>query len=287
MLVGSSVMFALMATSTAGLSGRVPAVELVAIRCVFGLVVLTLYFVARRRGPDLSNVPQLAMRGLFGTLAVFSYFYAIEQLGAGPATVLNFISPCYAAIFAPYFLNERSSKTVLWGLAVSTVGASLVAWGSSTQGAAGPSFGLGVVAGLMSGLAGGASTTTNRALRSGATDAATIFFAFCFVGAVITVPFAAHRYVAITGNDWWLVLVMAATSVGGQLLYSHALGFTQAVLAGVVNQLVPVFTFGLAVAFLSQVPRGLTLLGAGLCIAGVLVGVWPGPKAISVISPPT
>lgn len=288
LLLASSVMFAVMATATAGLRGRVPAVELVASRSLFGLIALTVYFIARRRGPDLTRAPQLLMRGTFGTAAVFCYFYAIEHIGAGPATMLNFISPCYAAIFAPFFLKERSSPKVLVGLAIATVGACLVAYGSSHGAGSDGKLGWGAIAGLAAGVLGGASTTTNRALRS-TTDAATIFFAFCSIGFLCTAPFSATIYVPIGPADWLLVFLVGMASVGGQLFYSQALGYTEAVLAGVMNQLVPVFTFVLAVVFLGERPTWLTITGAALCLLGVLSGLLPKRRvpAAAVIQRPT
>ena len=97
----SSLLFAVMATAAGSLRGRVPPAEMVSARFGLGVVALGLFFLLRRKGPDLRRWPQLMLRGVLGSAAVYLYFFSIDRIGPGPATMLNFISPCYAAVFAP------------------------------------------------------------------------------------------------------------------------------------------------------------------------------------------
>jgi drug/metabolite transporter (DMT)-like permease len=229
-------------------------------------------FVVRGEKPSLESWP-LLLRATFGSCAVFLYVHAIGQIGAGPATMLNFIAPCYSAVFAPLFLKERSSRWVITGLGVATVGAALVALGA--QDTMRPLTGLGVGAGVLSGMISGAAATSLRGLRR-STDPFSVYFSFCALGLLFSAPAAALAWVTLDARAWVLVLAMSVVSLVGQLLYTYALGFTETVTAGVTHQLTPVFSFTMAVVFLGDQPRPMTLGEAALCIAGVLMGLRVG-----------
>lgn len=270
MLGIASFFFAAMATLIGALHGGVSAGQLVTIRFAFGSVAMVGFYLYRRERPKLERWPLLVLRALLGCAAVYLYVYAIGELGPGPATMLNFISPCYAALFAPLFLKERSSVFVLLGLLVATCGAGMVALGAGNDGR--HVTALGIAAGIASGVMSGAATTSVRGLRRH-TDAFTVYFAFCTFGFLFSLPLAVPTWTSLAPSAWVIVLAMAAVSLIGQLLYTYAMGYTETVTAGVANQLAPVFSFGMAVLFLGDQPHGLTLLGAVLCIAGVLVGL--------------
>jgi drug/metabolite transporter (DMT)-like permease len=269
----ASFFFATMATLIGALKGEVSAAQLVAVRFGFGALAMLGLFAARKQVPRLERWPMLVLRAFLGSGAVYLYVYAIGQIGPGPATMLNFISPCYAALFAPLFLKERSSRWVLIGLVLATVGAGLVALGAGSGGR--PLTALGLGAGLLSGVMSGAATTSVRALRQ-STDAFTVYFAFCVFGLLFSAPAAAFDWTVLDAGQWALVLGMSAVSLVAQLLYTYAMAYTETVTAGVANQLAPVFSFGMAVLFLGDRPHGLTLGGAALCIGGVLLGLRAG-----------
>jgi len=266
----ASFFFAVMATLIGALHGAVPASQLVAVRFAFGALAMAVLFAARREKPQLERWPLLIVRALLGSGAVYLYVYAIGQIGPGPATMLNFLSPVYAAVFAPLFLKERSSPRLLVGLVIATAGAVLVALGEGVGGQALTVLGLG--AGLLSGIMSGAATTTVRGLRA-STGAFTVYFAFCAFGLLFSAPLAALEWKVLDARAWLIVLAMSGVSLVAQLIYTYAMGYTETVTAGVANQLAPVFSFVLAVVFLSDRPGVMTVTGASLCIAGVLLSL--------------
>ena len=176
----SSLFFGLMAISTRLLAGQVPAAQVVSVRFIVGIAGCLALFGLRRKGPRLVQGKLLLARGLFGGVAVLTYFFAIERLGAASATVLNYSSPIYAALFAAWFLGETASGLSRFGLLLATSGAMLVTFSTgSLETPLVPD--VGAIAGVISAVAGGAAMTTIRKLRND-TDALTIFFAFCVVG---------------------------------------------------------------------------------------------------------
>jgi drug/metabolite transporter (DMT)-like permease len=285
LIVVSSVFFAVMAVLARHLSATVPAAQLSFVRFAVGAAVMTSWFLVRRQGPDLRSPVKLLLRGLFGTGAVLTYFIAIERLGSGPATVLNYCSPIWAAVFAGLVLKERPSNLARVGLLLATIGAVLVsiATGEFKEPL---SPGVGGLAGVASGLFGGAAITVIRSLRQ-TTNAATVFFAFSVVGASISGPLAAPRWVPLEGALLVSCLVMGLLSIGGQLLFTFGMGFTSATAGSATTQLVPVLAWVLGLTVLNEPFVPLSALGALLCVTGVLLGALrpTDPVARAVASP--
>lgn len=270
LVVLSSVFFASMAVLARHLSSSVPPLQLSFVRFAVGSTAMLGYFVLRRQRPDTRHPVRLVLRGLFGSGAVMTYFFALERLGTGPATVLNYCSPIYAAVFASLFLNERPTRLTWLGLGLATLGAMQVS--ASTGEFSQPLHpGLGGLAGLASGVLGGAAITVIRSLRND-TNAPTVFFAFSLVGLIITAPLAATHWVPLEGRVAWLTLGMGLLSIGGQLLFTLALGYTSASAGSATTQLVPVLAWVFAVGVLAEPASWPTLAGALLCVSGVLLG---------------
>lgn len=267
----SSVFFGLMAVVTRLVAGQLPAAQIATVRFSVGIVACLVLFALQRRRPQLGQWRMLLVRGTLGGFAAVSYFYAIEHLGAAPATVLNYSSPVYAAVFAGFFLGERTTAYHRLGLLLATTGAVLVTLGS------GSSLGeftlsLGAVVGVLSGVAGGGSMTSIRRLRDD-TDALTIFFAFCVVGTVVSVPLAVQSWVPLEGNAFLLAIAVGLISVVAQLLFTHGMGLTTATAGSAATQLTPVVVWLLASTWLHEATTPLGVVGAVCCVGGVLLGM--------------
>jgi drug/metabolite transporter (DMT)-like permease len=277
LIVVSSVFFAVMAVLARHLSATVPAAQLSFVRFAVGAVLMTVWFLTRREAPDVRRPVKLLLRGLFGTGAVLTYFIAIEKLGSGPATVLNYCSPIWAAVFAGLVLHERPTGLSRIGLGLATLGAILVsiATGEFKEPL---SPGLGGLAGLASGVFGGAAITVIRSLRQD-TNAATVFLAFSVVGASVSGPLSAPGWVPLEGGLLAACLVMGLLSVGGQLLFTSGMGFTSATAGSAITQLVPVLAWVLGLTVLKEPLQPLSALGALLCVTGVLLGALRPPLA--------
>lgn len=274
----SSLFFGVMAVLTRLLAGQVPSTQVALVRFAVGAVACLGYYLVKWRRPALGQWRGLMLRGVFGGVAVVTYFFAIERLGAARATVLNYSSPIYAAVFASWYLGERSSAMQRLGLVIATVGAGLVTL--STGDAARPFVpDIGALAGLLSAVSGGAAMTVIRRLR-GDTDALTIFFAFCLVGVLVSAPLAAPTWVPLSGAAWWTCLGVGVLSIGGQLLFTWGMGFTSATTGSATTQLVPVVAWVLALAWLGEPVTEPGLLGALVCVSGVLLGIVPWRAAL-------
>lgn len=270
----SSLFLGLMAVVARTLADRVPASELVVIRHAVGLIAMAAYFLARRRPPSLARPGLLFLRGFFGGGAVLTYFYAIHELGAAPATVLNYISPVYAAVWAALFLSERPSRMTIVGLVLATLGATLVTLSTASLSSFTGS-GLGALSGIASGLFGGAAMATIKAVRED-NDPFTVFLAFCVVGLAMSAPFAIRSYVPLEGATLAIALLVGVLAIVGQVLFTWGMGLTSATAGSATTQLVPAFAWVLALTWLGERVTALAVVGAVCCVGGVLLGMTGG-----------
>ena len=269
----SSLFFGVMAVLTRLLAGQVPAAQVAALRFAVGIVGCGFLFAWKRRKPNLTQWRLLGLRGFFGGVAVVTYFFAIERLGAAPATVLNYSSPIYAAAFAAWFLGETSTPMRRLGLVVATSGAAFVTF--STTSMDHPLVpDVGALAGILSAITGGAAMTVIRKLRDD-TDAITVFLAFCVVGLLVSAPLAAPGWVATSASALTICLTIGVLSIISQLLFTWGMGFTSATMGSATTQLVPVVTWTLALGWRGEPVTTLGVIGAVLCVSGVLLGVVP------------
>lgn len=260
-----------MAVLARHLSKTVPSPQLSFIRFAVGAVVMLLFFFARGKGPETRRLGMLFLRGLFGSAAVLTYFFAIELLGSGPATVLNYCSPIWATVFAFFFLGEKPGSSAWFGLALATAGAIQVSL--STSDAHSFNSTVGIISGVASGVLGGMAITVMRSLRND-TNAPSVFLAFSLVGLLTSSPFALTRWVPLDGHVLALVLLMGALSVVAQLLFTVALGYTSAASGSATTQLVPVLAWLLGIVLLDERFSWATLAGSAMCVTGVLLSAW-------------
>jgi drug/metabolite transporter (DMT)-like permease len=92
-----------------GLQGGLDAGASVVLRFVVALLLMLALL-----GSGLSlkpvNKKGLAWRGLFGGLAVASFFYAVHLCGAGLGTLLNYTHSLWANVFAVLFLRQHADR---------------------------------------------------------------------------------------------------------------------------------------------------------------------------------
>jgi drug/metabolite transporter (DMT)-like permease len=86
----------------------VPPSEAAFLRYLLGLIFLVPFLGRLRRDPlPRSLVRLFAIRGVFHTLGVILWFYAMTQITIAEVTALNYLSPVYISIGAVLFLGER------------------------------------------------------------------------------------------------------------------------------------------------------------------------------------
>jgi drug/metabolite transporter (DMT)-like permease len=267
----SALLFGVMALLAKAAAHRIPAHEIACIRFLIGLVGFAA--AATRVQLRVANWRGIFWRGIFGGAAVACYFAALAHLPVGLATLLNYTSPVFAALFAWLFLHEHIGLPTLGALAITTVGVAMGIAGNAPPGSV--AVGTWQLVGMLAAVLSGAAVTWIRELRK--TDGSwEIFGAFCVGGALITAPGMLRGWVAPTPREWLLLGAVGVTSLVAQLLMTWSLRELRAAAAGILFQLTPVSALLLGRVFFDERSAGLAIVGAAVTLVGVGWGAWLG-----------
>jgi drug/metabolite transporter (DMT)-like permease len=250
-------------------------------RCAYAVPVL--WFLAtledRRFGPRPRRSRVLAaIAGLFFGADLIFWHHAIEDVGAGLATVLGNLQVAFVPLAAWVALGEHPGRRVASTLPLVMIGIVLIS-GALENGAYGADPALGVVFGVATGLAYAAFILV---LRAGGTDlrrpAGPLF------DATLVAAIGAVAAGAVLGEDrlvpsWpahgWLLLLALSSQVLGWLLITSSLPRLPAALASVLLTIQPVGSVVLGIAIFGESPSGLQVLGVAAVLGGLVLVTRP------------
>ena len=92
---------------------RLPPLEIVFFRSVFGVAVMLIYMPIKRASFAGSSRLSLLIRGAAGTLAVCLHFFALIRLPLGTGVLLNCTAPIFVVVLAAIFLREKVRRYFL------------------------------------------------------------------------------------------------------------------------------------------------------------------------------
>jgi drug/metabolite transporter (DMT)-like permease len=246
-------------------------------RCAYALPALWLLARAedRRFGPRTASSRRLAwLAGGFFAVDLLFWHHAIEAVGAGLATVLGNTQVVIVGLTAWALLGERPERRSLAAIPVVFVGVVLIS-GVIGADAYGDNPGLGVLYGVLTGIA---YSGFLLALRQGNADVrrpAGPLFDATLVSTVVAVPagFAIGDLDLLPGwsAQGWLVLLALSSQVLGWLLISISLPRLPAVLTSVLLTLQPLLAVVFAGVILGEDPSWAQLAGAATILAGLLL----------------
>lgn len=246
-------------------------------RCAYALPPLALlgWFEQRRYGPRAGGQAQLAwLAGAFFAADLVLWHHAIDQVGAGLATVLGNTQVVIVPIAAWLFLGERPGGRVAASVPVVLIGVVLIS-GVVGEGAFGRDPVLGVILGVGTGIAyAGFLLVQRRANQdhrrpAGPLFDATLSAAVCSI--LIGLPLGEVDLVPTWPAHGWLLLLALSVQVVGWLLISISLPRLPAAITSVVLTLQPVGSVLLGIWILSEAPSAFQLLGVAFILAGLLM----------------
>jgi drug/metabolite transporter (DMT)-like permease len=247
--------------------------QMATVRFGVGTAGMLAWFQARPGSFSIARPGLLATRGLLGGAAALLYFFALARIPAAEATLINNTFPVLATVVSIFTLGERPTIHLAGALVTVALGVALVLGPGTPYRGVGPGELLAVAGAVAAGL----SVTSIRALRH-SSNAATIFFAFCVGGLVVSIPLA--------GGAWphsptlWAVAVAAAVlSTLGQLLMTMAYGALTVAEAALWQQLTPVAAYAWAIPLLDEHLTAIALVGVLVGVAGVGYGTVLGHRA--------
>lgn len=245
-------------------------------RCLLALPVLgVLTWKERRRlGPRSSDWVKLGAAGVLFACDIIFWHHAIENVGAGLATVLGNMQVVLVACVAWAVLGERPETRVLAAVPIVLTGVVLIA-GVVEHGAYGANPALGVVYGALTSVTYAGFILLLRAANAGPSRPAGPLFVATAVSALCCIAYGgASGSIDVTPSAEamaWLTLLALSAQVLAWMLISWALPRLAAALASVLLLVQPLGAVLLAAVLLREEPSLLQLGGVGVVVAGVLV----------------
>lgn len=250
-------------------ASRLPSHELVLARATVCLILSYLWLRSAGVSPWGNHRPALLLRGLFGTIALLCFYYALVTLPLAEGVVLLYTSPIFTAALAAVLLDEPVTGRLLAAIACCAAGVLAIARPAILFGGGDDVSTLGVAVGFIGAMFSAGVSVLIRRVR-GRDDPLVIVFYFPLVAVPVSLPFAIATWVWPTPIEW---LMMLGFGVATQLAQIHmtrglmllpagratAIGYTQVVLVAIWGAI-----------FFDEIPDALTLGGAGLILVGVL-----------------
>ncbi len=246
-----------------GLFVKLAGESLPAMQIVFGRGAITLAlatWMLRRAGlSPRGNQPRLLLlRGLVGSAALVSYYFALVGLPLAEATVLQQTAPLWTAVFAAFALRERITGRVVAAIALAFAGVLLIAqpaWLVGGAAAVDVPLGYALIGLLSAVLSAIAYVTVRRLGRS--EDPLVVVWYLPVVTLPISAPFALSQWVWPDARGWALLVGIGVVTQLAQLALTRGLARQAAGRATAIGYLQVAFA---------------TLFGA------VCFGAWPSAE---------
>jgi drug/metabolite transporter (DMT)-like permease len=253
-----------------GLTAYAPG-QLILLRFLVASATLGIYALATRMPlPAWRDLPTLALAGLTGVILYHTFLtYGEQTVPSGTASFLVALSPVFTALLAVAFLGERLRPVGWLAIAVSLVGAALIALSSGE-------FGLEPGALLVLGAA-VATAFYNILLKTSlrrysAMQATAVAFWLGTLGLLVFLPglprAVARAPLGVTGAIVYLGVFPAAIAY---LMWSYLLSRLPASLVGGFIYLIPPLATAIGWAWLGEAPSPLSLVGGVVSLAGVIL----------------
>jgi drug/metabolite transporter (DMT)-like permease len=254
-------------------SGVSPATG-VFFRCLYGLPILVIAAAAewRGRGPMSRRAIALsALAGVFFTVDLVTFHYAVDVIGAGLGTVMGNLQVVIVALAAWLLLGERPRREVLVALPVMLGGVVLIS-GVVGSGAYGADPRLGVAIGLVTATAYAGYLLVMRQASPDHRPVGPVVIATAVTGLIAGVFGAAigdlDLVPSLPAHAYLLALGVLSQSVG-YVAIQASLPKLPAVITSVLLLVQPVTTVILGALLLAEAPSGWQLVGVALVIGGI------------------
>jgi drug/metabolite transporter (DMT)-like permease len=228
----------------------------------------------RRLGPASAGVrPAAWLAGAFFAADLIVWHYAIEEVGAGLATVLGNMQVVIVGVLAWAIFRERPARSSLYAIPVAMLGIVLIS-GAFEDGAYGDNPALGAVYGVLTGLAYSGFLLALRRSSDPRRIAGPLFEA-TLASTVFVVPAG-----LLLGNldfappleaTFWLIVLALSSQVLGWLLISVSLARLPTALTSVLLTLQPLLSVLFAAWLVDERPSPLQLAGAAAILVGLVI----------------
>lgn len=264
-------LFSVMDALMKGLSLAMGAYNALFWRGLAAIPISALVYARNRTGWPARDLMKLhVLRGLLGTAIAFLFFWGLARVPLAQGVALSFIAPLIALLLAALLLKERIGRAGVLAACVAFAGVLTIVGGQALS-EPGPEVLLGAAAILASaaGYAWNLILMRRQMQRAGPAEAAFFQTVLMWAGFAVAAPWLAE--VPQAGQVPGLVLA-AALATGSLLLLGWAYRHAEASYLAPVEYTAFIWAILLGWAFFGESVSLLTIIGAGMIVAGCILG---------------
>ena len=274
-MILSAFGFALMAVCVKYASQQeIPVLEIVAARAIVSLFLS--YIDIRRKKLKLLGVRKglLFARGLVGTFALFSVYYALTHMPLAEATVLQYLHPMFTAVLAVIFLKEKMKWPVLISIVFSFIGLLCIARPDFLFGVSKIQFSsLAVLAATVGAFGSAVAYVLVRKLNE-TEDHSVIIFYFPLIALPISIVLMGDQFVLPDLRSSFVLLLVGIFTQVGQVGLTKSMQTETASRATSLSYLQVAIAAILGWLFFNEVPDFWVWIGAGFILLGALINIF-------------
>ncbi|MDJ0625639.1 MAG: DMT family transporter [Candidatus Caenarcaniphilales bacterium] len=250
------------------LAKGIPAQETIFFRSIFTLIASVI--VLKQQGLSIwgqkENKIFLLGRGLAGYVALSAYFFSVRELPIAVASLVQYMSPVFSAIFAFLFLREDSSFRQWLCLLVGFIGIGFISGVIPNGNLNTSTNGVYWISCLFSAILSGVAYVFVRKLTTLKESPEVIIFYFPLVSIPFSLVSTINNWVLPSFNQWIYLLGVCVYSYLGQIFLTYSLKMERTAAATNTLYLGSVFATIWGISFLSEIPSWNFYIGALLII---------------------
>jgi len=247
-MIGSVICFTALSLMVKRLIGRVPSMELVFIRSIFNLIIVTAIMLVTREKFYQGQAGVLTIRGIAGFVGIVALIYGITNLPLAIASLLSWASPIFVLIFSAIFLRERYSPRALIFVGGAFAGLYFLLNPDFTHSELKYSaVAFSLIGASCSALA---YMTIRKATRTVSTNG--IVFYFMIISTLLSIPLAWSEMIWPAPDTWPLLIGIGGASTLAQICMTTAYSYARASFVSMMNLLNPLLSSILGFVFFSE-----------------------------------
>ncbi len=261
LMIMAAVAFSIMVLCVKKVSSSLPSLEIVFIRSLLGCLMILGVASFKKISLAGEERSKLALRGIYGFIALSLHFYTLAKLPLGTAVLLNYTAPLFILVFSLFFLKERTHPAVPFLVGLSFFGVYLLIEGGFTA------WNADVFWGLLSAVFSSFAYLTIASLKR-REKPLTIIFYFTAISMLGSSVCFLRGFVWPRPTEWVYLLGVGLGSYFGQLWMTIALRRAPASLVSPFSYLTPLLSFVYGFLFFEEKIAAISLAGAVIIIAG-------------------
>lgn len=247
---------------------RVPPAEAAFLRYLLGLVFLIPMLPAVRAAHLTPRQWKLfTLRGVFHSVGVILWFYAMTRIPIAEVTAMNYLAPVYVSIGAALFLGEKLAMRRIAAITVALIGTAVILRPGFREVEAGH------IAMLFCAVTFAGSYLLAKIMADEAKPAVVVFMLSIFV-TIGLAPFALADWVTPTWGDLGLLFLVACFATAGHYTMTMAFAAAPVTVTQPVTFLQLVWAVALGALVFAEPVDIWVILGGGLILASVTFITW-------------